>query len=253
MTKDSIIRLLQKLARSPLHRRQLGSDVRANARVLRDEPFPKGLRGLIEETIVPTGFNSICKIEWKITKHGQDLLEALRSNSDAMPPKGIGMSARERAQRDAECNAERMKEKMAENAARHSRRLKHERRLRNPKHTCRDYDQEPTSSITDTSSPDFKRLSSLERIRILRHQCGSSRPKDVISNEWTKDEMDLLNQSLHPEKRTHEMPKVQTSPSVSTSSFCLSDEAQEEWNRNAQQIAEWHERMNAELKKLGLK
>ena len=161
-----------------MHRRQLSSHIRAHARVIRDEPFPKGLRGLIEETVVPTGFNSVCKIVWTITPHGRNLLEALKTNPDAIPPKGIGMSARERAQRDAECNAERMKEKMAEHAIKHFRRLKYERQLRNPKHRVRDYDEEPTSSITDTSSADFRKLPSLERIRILRHQSGFSRPKD---------------------------------------------------------------------------
>jgi hypothetical protein len=250
MTRESIIRLLEKISRSPLHRRQLGSDVRANARVIRDEPFPKGLRGLIEETIVPTGFNSVCKVEWKITKHGQDLLEALRSNPDALPPKGIGMSAQERAFRDAECNAKRLKEKMAEDGAKHIRRLKHERRLRNPKHTCRDYDMAPTSRITDTSSSEFKRLSSLERIRILRDRCGNSHPKDVISNEWTVEELRLLNESLHPEWRDKHNrpvpPEAPQTPSVSTPSFCLSDE-------DRLKIEEWQQRMDAELKKLGLK
>ena len=117
-----------------MHRRQLSSHIRAHARVIRDEPFPKGLRGLIEETVVPTGFNSICKILWTITPHGSNLLEALKTNNDFLPPKGIGVSARARAQRDAECDAERLKEKMAEHAIKHVRRLKHERRLRNPKH-----------------------------------------------------------------------------------------------------------------------
>jgi hypothetical protein len=199
MTKTSILRLLEKLAHSPMHRRQLGSDVRANARTIRDEPFPKGLRGLIEEVTTPTGFNSVCKIVWTITSHGRNLLEALKTNPDALPPKGIGISAQERAQRDAEGNAERMKEKMAEDAAKHVRCLKHERRLRNPKHSCRDYDEAPTAHV-DTSSSTFRALPSLERIRILRHQCGNSRPGDVASNEWTAEETELLNHSLYPER-----------------------------------------------------
>ena len=215
MTKDSIIRLLEKLTHSSsgLHRRQLGSDVRANARVIRDEPFPKGLRGLIEETVVPTGFNSICKILWTITPHGRNLLEALKTNPDALPPKGIGVSARARAQRDAECDAERMKEKMAEHAIKHFRRLKYECHLRNPKHRVGDYDEEPTSSITDTSSADFRKLPSLERIRILRKQSGFSRPKDdAASSEWTKHEIALLNQSLYPERQKRQEPQDKHNP-----------------------------------------
>ena len=173
------------------------------------------------------------------------------------------MSARARAQRDAECDAERMKEKMAEHAIKHFRRLKYECHLRNPKHRVGDYDEEPTSSITDTSSADFRKLPSLERIRILRKQSGFSRPKDdAASNEWTKDEIALLNQSLYPERQKRQEPqdKHNTKPPEAsqpeasrTPSVCLSEQAKEEWSRNAQQMAEWHKRMDAEIKKLGLK
>ena len=123
-------------------------------------------------------------------------------------------------------------------------------RQRHPKHDYREYFEQPRMDA-DPNSPEFRRLSSLERIRILRSRKAEAKSFFIHEPEkdWTEEEWEEVQRQLYPNRKPKPALKpepVPEPPKPKPSLPAMSDE-----DRAA--IKAWQARVNAELQELGLR
>jgi hypothetical protein len=215
LRRATLHRILRKVAAQPdgiarsevfrLHRVQTAEFWNG----IRDTPYPKGLRGLVSEERCRNdefGTNHPTIKNWFITSAGAEFLARVLRNPDALPPENI-KPERQLISPDAR---ELAREEKRE-AIRHQKNLeKWQRRQRHPKHAGSNgkspYCDPPKNADVDINSPEFRRLPSLERVRILHAQSKSKHQSEPFTYgepvvPWTAEEWAVVEQQLNPNRK----------------------------------------------------
>lgn len=174
--KNTVLRFLKAVAASPagLSRSELyalsGRAYSAEKlNTLRTVDFPSGLKGLVAQRKSAGKGNRMPRTVWFITPKGQRLLRDLETNPDAMPVVVHGKRAWQ-----PYTNYHFLSERRRKRNQHKVNQLKYDARLANPKFSGAEY-REPASEELlqiEIGSAEFKALSPLERIRILRTKSG---------------------------------------------------------------------------------
>jgi hypothetical protein len=182
---------------------------------IRDTPYPKGLHGLVVEEKCHNddfGTNHPVIRKWFIRSVGRKFLANVLCNPDAMPPANI-KTERKLISEDARL----LQREERRESARHRRNLeKLQRSQRHPKHRKAEYSEPPEHADVDINSPEFRRLSSLERIRILRaqkHQSESFFYSELV-NDWSEAEWAKAEACWNPNRKTKPPKPTEPEPVV---------------------------------------
>lgn len=168
------------LSQHELNRLHCRIRTRAALVAFRDAEFPLGLKGLVRESPAPGKGNLCPRTSWFITDAGRDLLARLATDENALP---IFKPGAPRFQ------PYRNKLFVAQQSGKKRRRKrnqeKYDAQMGNPTFHRNDYEQMPVEYLADIhpNSEEFKSLSSLDRIRILRMRAGYTKPKPENENE----------------------------------------------------------------------
>lgn len=176
LRKNTVLRFLKAVAASPagLSRSELYalsgrtySAEKLNA--LRTADFPSGLKSLVAQRKSAGKGNRCPRICWFVTEKGRRLLRDLETNPDAMPAPVHGKRAWQPF-----TNYHFLSEQRRKRIQHKANQLKYDARLANPKFTGADYREPADDDLLqiEIGSAEFKELSPLERIRILRTRSG---------------------------------------------------------------------------------
>lgn len=208
LQRSTLIHFLGRIAAEPGMERQHVNRLHRIHRTdfwddIRDLPYPQGLRGLIvEERCHNDDFDAQHPTirRWFITPAGKELLAAVGSNPDALPPANIKIERRFISE-----DAKELAKEERYRAAKHRKNQeKYAKRCAHPKHCKAEYLEPPSTDVADIDpcDPDFRRLSSLQRVQILRARKVESKEffieKPVVP--WTAEEWAVVQAQLNPKK-----------------------------------------------------
>lgn len=174
--KNTVLRFLEAVAASPagLSRSELyalsgRAYSAAQLDAMRTADFPNGLRSLVAERKASGKGNRMPRTVWFITPKGQRLLCDLEANPDAMPVAIQGKRAWQPFTNYHFLSEQRRKRRQHE-----INQKKYDARLANPKLSGADYREPADDDLLqiEIGSAEFKALTPLERIRILRTRSG---------------------------------------------------------------------------------
>jgi hypothetical protein len=178
--QSSLINLLRKIAAAPtgFSRREAANSVHypvAKLNALRATDFPYGLQGLIVERQAAGKGNRCPRIVWFLTAKGRQLLKDLKTDSDATP---VTVSGNRKWQ--PYTNYHFLSEQRRKRNQHKANQLKYDSRLSNPNFSGADYREPADDDLLqiEIGSAEFKTLSPLERIRILRTRSGRNQQGD---------------------------------------------------------------------------
>ena len=267
--RKTLVRFLRKIVTEPngmLRSELFGLHTIGTAKFwdgIRDTRYPKGLYGLIsEEKCLRNEFESgKYPRRWFITEAGREFLAAVERNPDAMPPENL---KRERKLISPDARLLQREEKRE--AAKYQNNLeKWQRNQRRPKHASPNghltspYAETPKNADIDINSPEFRRLPSLEKVRILRSRKAKESEPFFIeqpAEPWSAEELAELNRQLSGKPKPAPKPPesvplyepVPPKPLRSTLDEIADAKARITAGMSPEQLAE-HERRVAELLK----
>lgn len=170
--KTTVVRFLKAVAQSPaglsqseLYALSGRAYSAADLDALRMADFPSGLKSLIAQRKSAGKGNRMPRTCWFVTEKGRRLLRDLKTNPDAMPVAVQGKRAWQPF-----TNYHFLSEQRRKRIQHKANQLKYDARLANPKFTGADYREPADDDLLqiEIGSAEFKALSPLERIRILR-------------------------------------------------------------------------------------
>lgn len=166
------------LSRSEIYAINGNYHTAAQLDALRKAEFPRGLKGLVAEAKAPGKGNRNPRTSWFVTAKGRRLLEDLKTDPNAMP-RAVQGEQTWQPYRNRLFVAQQNSKKWR----RQRNQEKYDARMDGPTFHRKDYEQMPDDHLADIhpNSEEFKTLSSLDKIRILRLRAGYTKPK-------TKDE-----------------------------------------------------------------
>ncbi len=174
MKQRSLINLLRKIAAAPtgFSRREAANSTHypvAKLNALRDTDFPNGFKGLIAERQAAGKGNRCPRIVWFLTAKGRQLLRDLEANPDAMP-----LPVHDKRVWQPYTNYHFLSEQRRKRIQHEINQKKYDARLANPKFSGADYRQPADDDLLqiEINSAEFKALSPIARIRILRTRSG---------------------------------------------------------------------------------
>ena len=158
--------------------RNLGGTAARRETLLATPYSDGGLKGLLRREIVPSPKQPRTPAyRFFATDVGRKLLRDLESNPDAQPqiPRGRPHWQSQVAKHFATRRA--TKKRLAPKR-KHENQAKYDARMANPQNHREEFDMVPEEGDLNmsTTSPEFRALPSLEKIRILRYQSGRSKP-----------------------------------------------------------------------------
>jgi hypothetical protein len=187
--KTTVIRFLKRIAAAPmgLSRTEIYAingrcHTKARLDAIRTTEYPKGLRGLVRESQAPGKGNRNPRTCWFVTSKGRRLLEDLKTDPNAMPRAVQGEQTWQPYRNKLFVAQQSLKKRL-----RKRNQEKYDARIDRPNFHRSDYEQMPDDHLANIhpNSEEFKSLSSLDKIRILRLRSGYTKP--TLEDDREKD------------------------------------------------------------------